>query len=96
MCFETGSVSEKRSPVKREGPRSHDPASSPLTSKASSKSVGGTVFLRMSENEQKSFIFTENCKEKGIFEGLDFREYTYFRTGVWEGEEFGQDGEVQW
>lgn len=46
--FETGSTSEKRSPVKRERPRSRDSASSCRSSKASSKSrwAGGAPQLR--------------------------------------------------
>ncbi|KAM8931421.1 protein GREB1 isoform 5-T5 [Lycaon pictus] len=41
VCLETGSISEKRSPVKRERSRSHDSASSSLSSKASSSAPCG-------------------------------------------------------
>lgn len=63
MCFETGSALEKRSPVKREEPRSHDPASSPLSSKVSSKSAGGKEpavdrFPDVSGDENRAFIIT--------------------------------------
>lgn len=44
MCFETGSTLERRSPVKREGPRALDSASSPLSSKVSSKSARSGPF----------------------------------------------------
>ena len=64
VCFETGSTSEKRSPVKRERSRSHDSASSSLSSKASSKfpgdkdpMVGLFWFYETSETEKKFFIF---------------------------------------
>ena len=63
VCFEPGSTSEKRSPVKRERSRSHDSASSSLSSKASSKSprgkdptIGPFLFFEIS-NEKRSFIF---------------------------------------
>ncbi|KAM4804035.1 protein GREB1 isoform 6-T6 [Urocitellus parryii] len=39
VCFEAGSASEKRSPVKRERSSSHDSASSSLSSKASSSAL---------------------------------------------------------
>ncbi|XP_039743768.1 protein GREB1 isoform X3 [Pteropus medius] len=38
-----GSTSEKRSPVRRDRPRSHDSTCSPLSSKASSKSAGSAL-----------------------------------------------------
>lgn len=55
VCLVTGSTSEKRSPVKRARSRSHDSASSPLSSKTSSKSPGGKectsdVSFEISEN----------------------------------------------
>ncbi|CAH6786825.1 protein GREB1 [Phodopus roborovskii] len=47
-CFEAGSTSEKRSPVKRERSHSHDSASSSLSSKASGSVLYGEPLVQVS------------------------------------------------
>ncbi|KAK7803775.1 hypothetical protein U0070_013871 [Myodes glareolus] len=47
-CFDAGSTSEKRSPVKRERSHSHDSASSSLSSKASGSGLYGESLVQLS------------------------------------------------
>ena len=58
---ETGSTSEKRSPMKRERSHSHDSASSSLSSKASSKSLSLSL-LSCIQDRKKTFCSA--CQRK--------------------------------
>ncbi|XP_071457444.1 protein GREB1 isoform X5 [Marmota flaviventris] len=53
VCFEAGSTSEKRSPVKRERSSSHDSASSSLSSKASSSALCSETSAQVSGPPQR-------------------------------------------